>query len=165
MVTIRLSKLRKLEAHEYDVLSIFMYNAVTRYDEEFVGMDIVKTPEYRIYIEDFGKEDDVALVWEIEGQIAGLAWARLFNEEDATYGYVAADVPEVTLSVLAGYNERTIGKELLEILSNELRLMGYNKVSTSLENKNECKDIYDRVGFIKECDQKDDRTLYVKTLN
>lgn len=162
----RLRVLRKLENYEYDVLPIFMYNAIPQNDEdELLDIDVVKDDTYTKYIKDFGKQDDYALVWEIDGLIAGLAWVRMFEEKDNSFGYVCPQTPELTLSVLAGYNEQAIGQELLELISNELKLKGYENVSVSVGTDNEILDIYEKVGFEEKAQQEDDRVLLVKKLN
>lgn len=164
--TMRLRILRRLEDYEYDVLPIFMYNAIPQDDEdELLDIDVVKSDTYTKYIKDFGKEDDYALVWEIDGLIAGLAWVRMFEEADHSFGFVCPETPELTLSVLAGYNEQAIGQELLELISNELKLKGYDNLSVSVSNDNEILDVYEKVGFIEKQKQEDDRILLVKQLN
>ena len=160
----RLRVLRKLEDYEYDVLPIFMYNAIPQDDDDLLDIDVIKEETYKKYIKDFGKDDDYALVWEIDGLIAGLAWVRMFEEADKSFGYVCPDTPELTLSVLAGYNEQAIGQELLELISNELKLKGYKNLSVSIDRQNEIFDIYEKVGFEEKTKQDDDRVLLVKNL-
>ncbi len=160
----RLRVLRKLEDYEYDVLPIFMYNAIPQDDDDLLDIDVIKEETYKKYIKDFGKDDDHALVWEIDGLIAGLAWVRMFEEADKSFGYVCPDTPELTLSVLAGYNEQAIGQELLELISNELKLKGYKNLSVSIDRQNEIFDIYEKVGFEEKTKQDDDRVLLVKNL-
>lgn len=162
----RLRVLRRLEDYEYDVLPIFMYNAIPQEDEdELLDIDVVKSDTYTKYIKDFGKEDDYALVWEIDGLIAGLAWVRLFNEADKSFGFVCPKTPELTLSVLAGYNEQAIGHELLELISNELKLKGYDNLSVSISGNDEIYEVYEKVGFVEKQKQEDNRVLLVKQLN
>lgn len=162
----RLRVLRRLEDYEYDVLPIFMYNAIPQDNEdELLDIDVVKSDCYTKYIKDFGKDDDLALVWEIDGLIAGLAWVRMFEETDKSFGYVCPETPELTLSVLAGYNEQAIGHELLELISNELKLKGYDNLSVSISSNDEIFDVYEKVGFVEKSKQEDNRVLLVKQLN
>lgn len=143
----RLRKFRKLREVEYDLLPIFMYNAVIHPEDELLSTDVVYEKQYYKYIEDFGKEGDFALVCEDDGRVSGIIWIRTFKKTDESFAYIDDQTPELTLSVLAGYNEQAIGKELLELLFNELKIRGYKQVSVSIAEDNEIFDVYELVGF------------------
>lgn len=143
----RLRTFRKLREIEYDRLPIFMYNAVIQPEDKLYETDVVYEDRYHKYIKDFGKEDDFALVCDDDGRVSGIIWTRLFKESDKSFGFVDEETPELTLSVLAGYNEQSIGKELLELLFNELKIRGYKQVSVSIGEDNEIFDVYTLVGF------------------
>lgn len=143
----RLRTFRKLREIEYDRLPIFMYNAVIQPDDELLSTDVVYEDQYHKYIKDFGREGDFALACDDDGRVSGIVWTRLFKEEDESFGFVDEETPELTLSVLAGYNEQAIGKELLELLFNELKIRGYEKVSVSIAEDNDIFDVYELVGF------------------
>lgn len=143
----RLRKFRVLQDFEYDRLPIFMYNAVIHPEDDLLDTDVVYEKQYHKYIKDFGREGDFALVCDDDGRVSGIIWTRLFKEEDDSFGYMDDETPELTLSVLAGYNEQAIGKELLELLFNELKIRGYKQVSVSIAKDNEIYDVYELVGF------------------
>lgn len=142
----RLRKFRVLQEFEYDRLPIFMYNAVIHPEDDLLDTDVVYNEQYHKYIKDFGREGDFALVCD-DGRVSGIIWTRLFKKEDESFGYIDDETPELTLSVLAGYNEQAIGKELLELLFNELKIRGYKQVSVSIAKDNDIFDVYELVGF------------------
>ena len=143
----RLRKFRKLRENEYDMLPNFMYNAVIHPEDDLLETDVVYEKQYYKYIKDFGKEGDFALVWDDDWRVSGIIWTRMFKEEDESFVYMDDETPELTLSVLAGYNEQAIGKELLELLFNELKIRGVKQVSVSIAHDNEIFDVYELVGF------------------
>lgn len=149
----RLRTFRQLREVEHDRLPIFMYNAVIHPEDKLLETDVVYEEHYHKYIKDFGREGDFALVCEDDGRVSGIIWVRLFKEEDKSFGFVDENTPELTLSVLAGYNEQAIGKELIELLMNELKIRGVKQVSTSICENHEIFDVYTLVGF-KEVERK-----------
>lgn len=143
----RLRTFRKLREIEYDRLPIFLYNAVIQPEDELFETDVVYEDRYHKYIKDYGREGDYALACDDDGRVTGIIWIRMFKEEDESFGFVDEETPELTLSVLAGYNEQAIGKELLELLFNELKIKGVEQVSVSIGEDNEIFDVYTLVGF------------------
>ena len=74
----RLRKVRQLESYEYDILPLFLYNSIFQSDdEEMLEYSVIKDQSYAKYINDFGKDTDFAVAWELDGRIAGIAWVRL----------------------------------------------------------------------------------------
>lgn len=162
----RLRVLRTLAEYEYDILPIFLYNAIPQDNEEdLLDISVIREERFQKYIEKFGKEDDYAIVWEKDGQIAGLAWTRLFDEANKGFAYISDDIPELTVSILPGYNVQKISAELIEVISNELRIKGYDKVSVSVSENDEMLDVYTKYDFVEKEKQDDNRVLLVKELN
>ena len=162
----KLRVLRTLAEYEYDILPIFLYNAIPQDDkEDLLDISVIREERFNKYIDKFGKEDDYALVWEKDGQIAGLAWTRLFDESNKGFGYVSDDTLELTVSILPGYNVQKISAELIEVISNELRIRDYKRVSVSVSENDELLDVYKKYDFIEKEKQEDNRVLLVKELN
>ncbi len=163
----RLRTFRKLREIEYDRMPNFLYNAVIHPENDLLETDVVYEEEYHKYIKDFGKENDFALVCDDDGRVSGMIWTRLFKESDNSFGFIDEETPELTLSVLAGYNEQAIGKELLELLFNELKIRGVKQVSVSICENHDIYDVYTLVGFekveSKKCGEHNRDTL-LKTL-
>lgn len=162
----RLRKVRQLESYEYDILPLFLYNSIFQSDdEEMLEYSVIKDQSYAKYINDFGKDTDFAVAWELDGRIAGIAWVRLFDEADESFGYVDEITPELTLSVLAGYDDQLIGPELISIVFNELRLQGAQKVSVSLDINDCYTSMYEKLGFEQlRVNVDNTRVLFIKNL-
>ncbi|NLC33724.1 MAG: GNAT family N-acetyltransferase [Erysipelothrix sp.] len=162
----RLRKVRQLESYEYDILPLFLYNSIFQSDdEEMLEYSVIKDQSYAKYINDFGKDTDFAVAWELDGRIAGIAWVRLFDEADESFGYVDEITPELTLSVLAGYDDQLIGPELISIVFNELRLQGAQKVSVSLDINDCYTSMYEKLGFEQlRVNADNTRVLFIKNL-
>lgn len=56
-------------------------------------------PRLARYLERWGRAGDFGLVAEDEGEPIGAAWCRLFNAEEAGYGFVDETVPELSVAV------------------------------------------------------------------
>lgn len=162
----RLRKIRRLEAYEYDVLPTFLYNSIYQSeDADLLELSVIEEDRYSKYIKDFGKETDYAIVWELDGRIAGIAWTRLFQKCDESLGFLDEQIPELTLSVLAGYDEQLIGPELIEIIFNESKLQGFTEISVALDKDNDLTDMYTKLGFGEPKTCKDGQhVLYTKHL-
>lgn len=163
----RLRTFRQLKKGESDRLPIFMYNAVIHPEDKLLETEVIYEEHYHKYIKDYGRDGDFALVCEDEGRVSGIIWVRLFKEEDDSFGFVDEETPELTLSVLAGYNQQAIGKELIQLLINELKIRGVKQVSTSICENHEIFDVYTLVGF-KEVERKkcgdDNRVTLLKEI-
>ena len=67
-------------------------------------------PHVRRYLNDWGRPGDAGVVAVSEnGQRLGAAWYRLFPVEDPGWGFVAADVPELSIGVVAEARGRGVG--------------------------------------------------------
>ncbi|MDO5512568.1 TIGR00730 family Rossman fold protein [Corynebacterium sp.] len=64
------------------------------------------------------------------------------------WGFVAADIPEITLHVAEGYRGQGIGARLLEELKAHARVHGWPGLSLSVEEATPARRLYERAGFI-----------------
>ena len=73
-------KIRELKPNEIKRLDTFLYEAI--FIPEGVqapSKDIIKHPDLQIYVSDFGKENDVCYVAEVEGKAVGAVWTRIIK--------------------------------------------------------------------------------------
>jgi GNAT superfamily N-acetyltransferase len=81
------------------------------------------------------------------GELAGAAWLRFFPASDPGYGFVAADVPELTIGVAAPWRGRGVGRALLRALADKARAAGIAQISLSVERANFARALYLSEGY------------------
>ncbi len=70
-------------------------------------------PESRKYLEGWGRPGDAGVIAVDDGgRPLGAAWCRLFPPDDPGYGFVAPDVPELSIGVHADARGQGIGRAL-----------------------------------------------------
>ena len=104
-------------------------------------------PHVRRYLDGWGRPGDAAVVAVVDGQRLGAAWYRLFPAEDPGWGFVATDVPELSIGVAAETRGRGVGSALLDALLTLAREEGYRAVSLSVDRRNRARRLYERKGF------------------
>ncbi len=141
--------IRELRPSEAGILRTMLYNAIFIPPEaEKPPFDIIELPEIIVYIEEFGREGDLCLVSETEGEIAGAVWTRLFTGPVKGYGFIDAATPELSMAVLEPYRRRGIGTGLLTEMLNRLASVGYTRVSLSVDLANYAYPLYKKFGFV-----------------
>ncbi|MEW4369096.1 GNAT family N-acetyltransferase [Paenibacillus kandeliae] len=115
--------------------------------------DIVRQPALSKYVEDWGRLDDagfVALAQEdqsAELKPVGAVTSRFFTNANKSYGYVADDIPELSLAIVPDYRGANIGTALMFALLDELRQRECSGVSLSVSPGNPALRLYERFGF------------------
>jgi ribosomal protein S18 acetylase RimI-like enzyme len=99
------------------------------------------------YFEDFGRRGDVVFVVESDSSMVGAAWTRLFGDPMPGHGFVAADVPELGIALKEPYRNHGIGSALITTLLEEVRRLGYSRVSLGVDRRNPAFKLYTRLGF------------------
>jgi ribosomal protein S18 acetylase RimI-like enzyme len=139
--------LRSATAADEPFLREMLRLASNRRDEEAARQP--PAPGLSHYVSGFGREGDVGVIATADGELAGAAWARRFRVEQAGYGFVAEDVPELAIAVRSQYRGRGIGGSLIVALKRALADAGYSRVSLSVEPDNASRRMYERVGFVR----------------
>ncbi|WP_293773547.1 GNAT family N-acetyltransferase [uncultured Corynebacterium sp.] len=109
---------------------------------------VLNRPEVSHYIDGWMTATDFGVIAERSGHPAGAAWARFLPASDRGYGYVADDIPELTLAVAPEHRGNRIGPALLEALVNQGRRLDLPGISLSVEDGNLARKLYHRQGFI-----------------
>lgn len=137
-------RIRGIREDEYEALKDFLYEAIF-IPEGVSAFDkaIVEHPRLRIYIENFGKEDDRALVAEAEGKIIGAVWTRIIED----YGHLDDETPSLSISLYKEYRRLGIGTAMMKQMLLLLKEAGYKKVSLSVQQKNYAAKMYLALGF------------------
>jgi hypothetical protein len=89
---------RPAGARDVPLLRAMLYEAFAwRGDPRFpLPEEALALPEIGRYIDGWGRPFDLGVIF--DGDV-GAAWIRLFTNDDHGYGFIAADVPELTIGV------------------------------------------------------------------
>ena len=111
------------------------------------GEEVMADPRYAMYLDGWPRPGDYGLVAEQDGPV-GAAWYRSYTEADHGYGFVAADVPELSIAVIASRRREGIGRTLLVNLVEASLAQGYRALSLSVAENNPARRLYESVGFV-----------------
>ena len=101
------------------------------------------------YLADWPRPADLGVVAEIDGTRAGATWVRLLTGERPGYGYIADDVPELTLGVSPSFRRRGVARALLTELITQSRVASFARLSLSVDPGNPARKLYESLGFHK----------------
>jgi ribosomal protein S18 acetylase RimI-like enzyme len=141
--------MREAEAADGDALALALVDAVDWRglgDIDLAG--VLAAPALAHYVTGWPRRGDFGTVAVAGSEVAGAAWARLFPDDDPGYGFVAADVPELTIAVRAAHRGRGVGGALLDAVLAQARRRGHRAVSLSVEDGNRARRLYERAGFV-----------------
>ena len=109
---------------------------------------VLADPAVNHYVVGWPRAGDLGVVAVTRaGPVVGAAWLREFPPDDPGYGYVAADVPELSIGVRPEYRGRGVGRQLLRALLAAARDEGVPRVSLSVERANRARRLYVAEGF------------------
>lgn len=111
------------------------------------GDEVMADPQYAMYIAGWPRPGDHGLVAERDGPV-GAAWYRTFTEASHGYGFVAEDVPELAIAIIASHRRQGIGRRLLVDLLDASRAQGYPALSLSVSEANPARRLYESAGFV-----------------
>ena len=151
--------IRKIREEEFGILQDFLYEAVYIPDGvEPPDRKILKLPELRVYIEDFGKKfGDRCLVAESDNMIVGAVWARIMKD----YGYVDDETPSLAISLYKDYRKCGIGTEMMKQILAMLKNDGFKRVSLSVQKANYAVKMYQTLGFQVIVDNPDEYIMII----
>ncbi len=128
-------------------------------DVRVTAADLRSDPHARRYLEGWRRPGDLGVVAVADGDptstdggtggyALGAAWARPLQASAPGYGYVADDVPELSMAVRAEHRGLGVGSTLLRGLLDRARDAGYRAVSLSVEDGNAAaRALYEHYGF------------------
>jgi ribosomal protein S18 acetylase RimI-like enzyme len=156
--------IREIQKAEIFNLDNFLYEAIYIPEgQKKPDIEIIQIPELSCYIKDFGKDSDLCLVAESQGDLIGAIWIRIYTEYEKGFGYVDSKTPELSMSVVKKYRKQGIGTKLLTSMIEKLIQIGYNQVSLSVDLENYALKLYQKNGF--DVVQSDDKSaIMIKQL-
>src|SRR3954452_22752086 len=142
-------QIRVATGADADFLLDMLVEACNWGDQRVERHDVASHPHLGHYIAGWPRPHDFGLIaMGDDATRAGAAWARRFSAEHPGYGFVASDVPEVSMAVVAAQRGRGIGRRLLEGLIAGARRRGWRALSLSVEDGNPVAGLYGRTGFV-----------------
>lgn len=136
---------------DLDLLVDLVAEAVNWTGEARVTAADVRTDDHLVrYVEDWERPGDVGVVAvDDAGGPLGAAWVRAFPASRRGWGFVAEDVPELSLGVLPAGRGSGVGSALLDGCLGAVRAHGSRAVSLSVEDGNDlARGMYERRGFV-----------------
>ena len=97
--------------------------------------EVLADRRYAQYLTGWPRQGDHGLVAEQEEPV-GAAWYRTFTEASHGHGFVAEEVPELAIAVIASRRHEGIGRRLLVDLIEASIVQGYPAVSLSVAEHN-----------------------------
>ena len=139
---------RPLTPHDQSVVWDMLYHAIyIPSGGTYPARSILEDPEIAHYAADFGRPGDLGFLASSGELPVGAAWLRLFPPDDPGYGFVAPDMPEISLAVVPGWRGQGIGTRLLGLLLTAAEL-SHPAVSLSVVAANPAVRLYRRTGFV-----------------
>jgi GNAT superfamily N-acetyltransferase len=108
---------------------------------------VLSAPATAHYVDGWPRDSDLGVIAEADGAPVGAAWLRFLPAADPGYGFVAADVPELTIGVAGDWRGRGVGRALLRALAGRARSAGIRQISLSVERKNFAQQLYLAEGY------------------
>lgn len=109
--------------------------------------EILVDPAIARYLRGWPREGDEGMLAVEAGGPVGAAWYRLLRADDAGYGYVDDETPEITIAVRPAARGCGVGGRLLLSLLEVAAEHGLRQVSLSVEVDNPALRLYRRLGF------------------
>jgi GNAT superfamily N-acetyltransferase len=140
---------REVTEEDVDVIRWALYAALDWNPErQLPPVELVLAhPEAERYHRDWGRPGDLGVVAQLGDEVVGVAYARLFSEEDHGHGYVDDETPEVAVAVRDGHRGEGIGAQLLRALAALARERGLPRLSLSVDAANPARRLYERLGY------------------
>lgn len=109
----------------------------------------IEHPQLAIYHRDWGRTGDSGLVAELAEATVGVAFYRLFPEDEHGHGFVDDTTPELGIAVREEFRGSGIGTLLLAALADRARSQGVRRLSLSVEAENPARRLYGRLGYVE----------------
>lgn len=141
-------QIRSAGTDDGDFLFDMLVEAVNWTPERRLNREAVRRdPSLDRYIEGWPRPGELGLVAETGEQLIGATWLRLFTADAPGYGYLADDIPELSIGVVEVWRNRGVGRALLRELADHASSAGYDAISLSVERANHAQRLYLSEGY------------------
>jgi GNAT superfamily N-acetyltransferase len=138
-----------LGVDDVDAVQMALYLALSWNDDPNIPdiETVMQHPEVGAYHMGWGRVGDVGVKAVLEGELVGVAFARLFTDDDHGHGYVDDETPELGIGVAKPHRGKGIGRRLMGALAEVARAEGAPRLSLSVNNPNPAKRLYESLGY------------------
>ena len=142
-------RLRPATADDRDFITDMLVEAINwKPGREFSRAQALAEPEIVHYVTDWMRPSDLGVIAvDAADRPIGACWLRYFSADDPSYGYIADDVPELNISVIADWRGSGVGRALLHAALDIAREQGIARVGLSVEHGNRAAKLYYEQGF------------------
>ncbi|MFI6826671.1 GNAT family N-acetyltransferase [Kribbella sp. NPDC050241] len=142
--------LRPATADDFTFLAEMLLEAYNWDGEPWFTLDKLRAEDsaWR-YVAGWPRATDFGVLAEVDGALAGTTWARQLTADRPGYGYIADDVPELTLGVAPGFRRQGIARALLTELIAMAGKASYQRLALSVDPGNPAASLYRSLGFQK----------------
>lgn len=113
----------------------------------FTASDILGTRDMGHYTELSTRRGDFGFVALHNDTPVGVGWALFLPQSNPGFGFVAPEIPEVSLWVDEPYRRQGIGRALIAALQHSARIRDLPGLSLSVEADNPAHALYESEGF------------------
>ena len=140
---------RELAKDDVEYVKWALYEAVSWNPERQLPPygSLIDHPELARYHKGWGRVGDLGVLAELDGDLVGVAFCRLFTEDDHGHGYVDERTPELAVAVVDAHRNRGIGARLMLELADAARDAGFARLSLSVDADNPALRLYERLGY------------------
>ena len=135
---------REAVASDGTFIELMLLAAANWLPHRQMSLDQMRTePDLLHYVADWPRASDMGVIAVDRGQLPiGAVWLRHFSPDDPGYGYVSADVPELSIGVLDQWRGRGVGRTLMRAQVHQAQNRGLQTLSLSVERAHPAVDLY-----------------------
>jgi GNAT superfamily N-acetyltransferase len=141
-------RLREASSADVPFMTLMLAEAVSWRGGPPVPLeDVLTDPALARYVDEWPRPAEIGVVAEAEAGPIGVTWLCCFTSDDPGYGYVADDVPELSIGVVPEWRGRGVGRALLRKTAQRARARGIRRISLSVERENTARFLYASEGY------------------
>jgi GNAT superfamily N-acetyltransferase len=142
-------RIRAAEADDAAFMTSMLISAMNWSPENTTSpAALLADPQVWHYIADWPQPDDQGLIAvDDDGRALGACWLRYRPSTRPGFGFIAADVPELTIGVRSDARHTGIGRALLQAMADQARSRGVTQLSLSVEHGNPAAHLYRSEGW------------------
>lgn len=140
-------------------------------EERVSRKQLLRDKQLAHYVAGWQREGDLGVIAVDLGGPGGLqipvgaAWLRRFNASTRGHGYVADDIPELSMGVVPAHRGRGIGRGLLRTIASRAQDAGIRAISLSVDKSNSATALYTSAGFRTVAAKDEDSTAHTMLLD